>query len=144
MKRINQVIIAIALFCLLSGSAFSQDNEGHYFTVTTWKIEIPQDGSRAEFNELMKEWYQKITSKNDKVISERILRHASGNDQRDLVIITEYASWNDIDAAQDKQGELVKTAWGNEEGRKAYFKKFNKYSLTHSDEIFQEVPSWRK
>ncbi len=143
MKRINQVILALALLGLLIGSAFSQDNEGSYYTITTWKIDVPQDGSRKEFNELMKEWYDKITSKNDKIISERILRHSSGSDQRDVVIITEYASWNDIEAAQKKQNELIDAAW-DKDGRQAFFKKFNKYSLTHSDEIYQEYPNWRK
>ncbi len=144
MKRINQAIIAIALFCLLAGTAFSQDNDRHYYTITTWKIEIPQDGSRKEFNELMKEWYEKVTSKNDKIISERVMNHASGSDQRDVVIITEYASWNDIDAAHDKQNELVDAAWPEKEARQAFFKKFNQYSVTHSDEIYREVSSLRK
>lgn len=144
MKRFTQVTVAIALFCLLTGSAFSQDNEGHYYTITTWKIEIPQDGSRKEFNNLMKEWYEKITSKNDKIISERIMRHSSGSDLRDVVVITEYASWNDIDAAQKKQEELVEAAWPDKEQRQAFFKTFNKYSTTHSDEIYQETPSLRK
>lgn len=144
MKRFNQVVVIIALLGLLIGSAFAQENEAHYYTVTTWKIEIPQDGSRKEFNDLMKEWYEKITSKNDKIISERVMRHSSGNDLRDVVVITEYASWNDIAAANQKQDELVEAAWPDKEQRQAFFKKFNKYSATHSDEIYRELPLLRK
>ena len=64
------------------------------------------------------------------------MRHASGSDSRDLVIITEYASWNDIDAAATRQGELMDTAWGDEAASKEFFKKFNKYFLMHTDEIY--------
>lgn len=144
MKPITQVLIIIFAAGLLFTNAYSQENEASYYTVTTWKIDIPEDGSRKEFNNLMKEWYEKITSKNDKIISERVLRHSSGSDLRDVVIVTEYASWNDIDAANKKQGELVDAAWPDQEARQAFFKKFNKYSLTHSDEIYREYANLRK
>lgn len=114
------------------------------FTIMTFKTTIPEGGSRAEFAELMKQWTEKVTKKNDKILSERVMRHLSGSDSRDLVIVTEYASWNDVEAAQDKQGELVKAGWPDEEKRKAYNKKLNSYLGNHSDEIFSEISDWRK
>lgn len=144
MKRISTVIIILALTIMFSGNLFSQDNQGHYYTVTTWKIKSPDDGSRKEFMDMMKEWHQKVTLKNSKIISERSMAHASGSDMRDFVIITEYASWNDIEAANEEQNKLVEKGWPDKEKRKAFFKRFWQYAETHSDEICQGVPALRK
>ena len=143
MKQLTIIfVVAFAVF-FLSDSSYSQD-EGHYYTITTWKLKVPADGSGAEMNELFKEWYDNVTSKNDKVLSQKVLRHSSGSDLRDWVVITEYASWNDIDAAGDEQSRLVQEAWPNEDDRSAWFAKFGKYVVTHSDEILQERPELTK
>ncbi|MBC8767961.1 hypothetical protein H4O18_08155 [Arenibacter sp. BSSL-BM3] len=140
MKSIIGALIVIALFIPNSASA----QEGHYYTVTTWTLSIPENGSRAELNAHLKEFSEKITFKNDKVISEKVFHHISGADLRDLVVISEYANWNDIDAASNKQNELMKTAWPKEEDRMAFMKSWNKYVVTHSDEIYQEIPELTK
>lgn len=145
MKRLfltSALTFSMLLF-FFSSNTFAQ-NDGHYYTVTTWKIEIPEDGSNAEFMKLMEEWNAKVVSKNDKVISEKVFRHQSGSDMRDWVVVTEYASWNDIDAANNTQNELVNEGWPNADERSAFFKKFWKYVETHSDEIYQELPTLRK
>jgi hypothetical protein len=63
---------------------------------------------------------------------------------RDWVVISEYASWNDMDAANDMQNKLIEEAWPNEDDRRAWFAKFGKYTITHSDEILQERPDLTK
>jgi hypothetical protein len=143
MKRLTQIFVFALVAMLLSGTALAQ-NEGHFYSVTTWKMQVPADGSAAELNELFKEWYEKITTKNDKVLSQKVLRHVTGADMRDWVVISEYASWNDMDAANDMQSKLVEEAWPNEDDRRAWFAKFGKYTVTHSDEILQERPGLTK
>ncbi len=140
MKSIIGSLLIMALFIPVAGSA----QEGNYFTVTTWKLSIPENGTRAELNGLLKEFSEKISFNNDKVISERVLHHISGADLRDLVIISEYATWNDIDAASTMQNELINKAWPKEEDRNTFFKSWNKYVVTHSDEIYQEYPELTK
>ena len=139
-KTIIGALMILALLIPTSGIA----QEGNYFTVTTWKLSVPENGTRAELNGLLKEFSEKISFKNDKVISERVLHHISGADLRDLVIISEYATWNDIDAASDMQNELINKNWPKEEDRNAFFKSWNKYVVTHSDEIYQENPALTK
>ena len=142
MKNLSFILVtAIAVF-LLTSSVFAQD--GNYYTVTTWKISSPEDGSLSEFNDMMREWYDKVVSKNEYNVSERVLRHQSGVDMRDWVFITEYASWNDIDAANTRQNELVQEGWPDAKERSAFFDRFWQYAATHSDEILQEVPAIRK
>lgn len=140
LRSIIGTLITLALFIPASGTA----QEGNYFTVTTWKLRIPENGTRAELNGLLKDFSEKTSFQNDKVISERVLHHISGGDLRDLVIISEYASWNDIDAASIRQNELIDKAWPKEEDRNAFFKSWNKYVVTHSDEIYQENPALSK
>jgi hypothetical protein len=143
MKQFSKIfLIMFAAFLLLHGTSFAQD--GHYYTVTTWKISIPEGGSNAEFMGLMKEWYDKVVTKNDKIVSEKVLRHNSGSDMRDWVFVDEYASWNDIDAAGEVQNKLVEEGWTNKDERKKFFDTFWKYVDTHSDEILQELPELRK
>ncbi len=143
MKKLIFAFVLTFAVMLLSANNFAQ-GEGHYYTVTTWKISSPKGGSMSEFNEMMKEWYDKVVSKNEFVISEKVLRHQSGVDMRDWVFITEYASWNDIEAANTRQNELVQEGWPDAEKRSAFFDKFWQYARTHSDEILQEVPAIRK
>ena len=138
--KISAMVIASVFFFL--NTSVAQDS--HYYTVTTWKMTVPEDGSNKELNELFKEWHDKIVSKNDKIISEKVLRHANGSDSRDWVIITEYASWNDIDAANEIQNKLVKEAWETKEARQKYFKTFGKYGNMHSDEIYTGIKSLSK
>ncbi|WP_339706064.1 hypothetical protein [uncultured Kriegella sp.] len=139
-KSLLGTLLILALFMTTAGVA----QEGHYYTVTTWKIQIPQDGSRAELNDLMKEFSEKVVLKNEKILSEKVMHHISGADLRDLVITTEYANWNDIDAASTRQAELMETAWPSEDERKNFLKTWNKYVITHSDEIYQEMPELAK
>jgi len=143
MKTIKLFAMALVATMIISlSSANAQD--GNYFTVTTWKMHVPENGSKAEMLELLQEFTDKVVKKNTKVISERVLHHVSGNDMRDLVVISEFANWNDIDASGDMQNELVMKAWPEEKARDEWMKKFMKYVVTHSDEIYQEYPKMTK
>jgi len=135
--------IVLAFFLLLNGNVNAQD-KNHVYTISTWKMTIPQDGSNKELNQLFKDWYENITMKNDKIISEKILRHRSGSDGRDWLVITEYANWNDINEADKIQNKLVKETWPKLKDRQAYFKLFRKYTVHHSDEIMTELLNLRK
>ncbi|RMG63161.1 MAG: hypothetical protein D6715_11570 [Calditrichaeota bacterium] len=144
MSRRSSIIAVVAVF-LMGSLAFAQEaQKPSYFTVTTWEVTIPEDGSRSEFNQLMKEWSDKVVRQNDKIISERVVHHISGSNSRDVVIITEYANWADIEKAQEKQDELVAAAWPSENERRDFFRKFRKYFRSHSDEIYQENTDLRK
>lgn len=145
MKRLfGALVLTLISFFFVFNSITIAQEEGHYYGITTWKLTVPADGSSAELNELFKEWYEKIVLKNDKILSQKVLRHRSGSDMRDWVVISEYASWNDMDAASDMQSKLVEEAWPNEDDRRKWFAKFGKYTLTHSDEILQEKPELTK
>ncbi|MCH9028310.1 MAG: hypothetical protein IH819_01585 [Bacteroidetes bacterium] len=52
MKRLfgALVLTLISFFFVFNSMTIAQD-EGHYYTVTTWKLKVPADGSAKELNE---------------------------------------------------------------------------------------------
>jgi len=142
MTNLKTTLVLAFLLLLIPTTAMAQDDT--VFSVITWKVTMPEDGTQAELNTLLEEFHQKVIVPNEKVISERAMRHRSGGDSRDLVFITEYASWNDIEAAAKRQTELMNTAWKTEDAQKAFFDKFNKYFLMHSDEIYSGIKNLDK
>jgi hypothetical protein len=136
--------MVIVLISSIDSYAQEEEEEGHYYTVTTWKFKVPADGSNAELDSLLKVWQEEVVLKNDKILSEKVLRHLWGSDMRDWVFITEYANWNDIKEAGEMQGKLVEAAWPDKEDRKEFFKSFNKYGVTHSDELYMDLPALAK
>lgn len=142
--KTTKLHVAILLFIACFAWQTNYAQEESFYTVTTWKVTIPENGSNTEFNSLLQEFQKKIVKPNSKIVSERVLRHLSGSDSRDLTFITEYASWNDIDEAATIQGELMQKAWPDEASRNGFFKKFNKYFLMHSDEIYSGMPELKK
>jgi hypothetical protein len=144
MKQFTLTLVAL-IFCGLFTTGFSQEKTAPtVYTMMTFKLNIPEDGSQARFGELMEQWNQNIVQKNEKIISERVMRHLSGSNSSQIIILTEYASWNDIDAAQKRNNELMKAAFPNDEARAAFNKELNAYFGTHSDEIYSDIRSMRK
>lgn len=136
-------LFALLATLFIAQSATAQ-SEAHYYQVTTWKIQVPEGGSHQEFGALLGEWHQKVDSKNPKILSSKVLRHVSGSDMRDVVVITEYATWNDIDEAGQLTDKLVEEGWPDEAKRKQFFDTFGKYAITHSDEILMGMPQLTK
>ena len=71
----------------------------------------------AERDSLMQIWHQATVMKNDLILSERNLVHLYGPDSRDWIVVREYANWEDVEAAADKQGELWRAAMPDTEAR---------------------------
>lgn len=76
--------------------------------------------------------------------SQKNFRHYYGSDFRDWVVITEYKTWADIEAAAGINQELNKKKWPDDKKRAEFFRKVMKYFPTHSDEIYRELPKFGK
>jgi hypothetical protein len=146
MKGFN-IILYLSLFfvVLTSGNIFGQDEKPHVYTVTTTEYTFPDDGSTAEWDSLNTLYMENVINKNEYIISQRALRHLWGSYGSDLVFITEYASFADIELAQDRNTELFREHWATQEERSAYNDAINRYfGSGHSDEIYTEVSNQRK
>jgi hypothetical protein len=111
-------------------------------TVTTMHRNLDKNaGSRAEWLALEKEYFDKVTAKNELVLGSNVLTHYFTPDNSEILLVSAYANWNDIEKSADRADELIKAAWPDEASRDTFFKKRAKYySASHSDEIYQEVP----
>jgi hypothetical protein len=130
---------------IFSSNLTAQDEKPHVYTVTTLEFIFPDGGSNAEFDSLNTLYMENVINKNEFIVSQRALRHMWGSNSLDLVYITEYKSFGDIEKGQDRNSELFRETWQTSEERQAYNAAVGKYfGDQHSDEIFQEVSKQRK
>ena len=144
MKPTNQLkILALSALLLLSATTiFAQEEEKRpmYVVATTlhWNMDYDGDG---DWQAIEKEYMDKVTKKNEHIMSARFYSHLFTDDSSEIMYVQTYASWDDIDKAADRNSELTKEAWPDEEERKAFLKSRNEfYSVDHSDEIYATMP----
>lgn len=131
------------IFMLLSFSLFSQDQIPQYLTVTTthWDLENT-DGSPDEWLALEKEYHEKVTMKNELILASQFLTHFYTADNSEVVLVSAYGSWADIEKAQERTQELEEAAWPDEAVRDELAKKREAYYINiHSDEIYNILPN---
>lgn len=145
MQKYKFVIPSLFIFLLFASClAVAQDEDPHVFTATTSQILNPEGGTFAEFDSLNAVYMENVVNKNEFILSQITLRHLWGNNSQDYVTITEYASFGDIEKANDRSTELFRAAWTTSDERRTYNRAIGKYFGTHSDEIYQEDAVNRK
>ena len=89
-----------------------------------------------------KEYFDKVTLKNDLIMRTNVLVHFYTNDNSEVLFVTVYRSWEDIEKAGAKDNELARAAWPDSVKRMAFFDKQRSfYTSMHSDEIRSIVPN---
>ncbi len=132
-------------FCavLLAGTSMAQE-EPHLFTMTTWEMTIPQGGSLAERDSLMAIFHEAVTKKNDKVLSSRDFVHYYTADSREYIVLQEFRTWQDIEAADKMNDELMAKAFPDQEKRREFNRKLGRYFGSHGDRILTGRPKFSK
>ncbi len=83
------------------------------------------------------EYFDKVTSKNDLIISQEVLINYFSPSLSDVKLITVYKFWEDIQNITAYREELIEQAWPDEKERKAFFEKQNSfYTNYHSNDIY--------
>ena len=142
MRNITLSLISAICFLLIASLTHAQDEpEGSVYVITTITVMTPDGGSMAELDSLNQLYLEKLVVPNDKIVSQESMMHYYGSDSRDLVVVTEYANWCDIEGSEDVMDDLAKAAWPDDAERKAFFQKWNSYFKMHSDEIYRGVGS---
>ncbi|MDC6352492.1 hypothetical protein PP178_13105 [Zeaxanthinibacter sp. PT1] len=142
MKKVYLFVVSCCTAMLLPVTQLHAQDENQerpaYITVTTlhWNMD-KEDFDMDKWKAMEKEYLDKVTSKNEHVMGSGYYLHRFTPDNRELVAVTTYPSWEAIDKAAARDGELIKEGWPDEEARKAYFKERNSYYADfHSDEIY--------
>lgn len=145
MKTRNAVgILSLLFFFTATLMLHAQDNTRPAFitmTHTAWNFDLDDDtSSPKEWMDLSKEYNEKVTMKNEFVRGTVVLTHMYTGDNSDVILVTTYNSWEDIEKAQDRNSELEKAAWPDEAARNEFFKKHDRYYVhKHSDEIYVPI-----
>jgi hypothetical protein len=140
MKSVIRLCFVFVIFLTVSEKFFAQPVQGNAVIITNLERAFPENGSMAEFDSLTHQYQINVWDKNPLVISHKTVRHWWGNDNRDVIDITEVKTWEDIPKAMQKNDELFMAAWSTKEARKSFNKAYDKYFTgKHSDEIYQEV-----
>lgn len=140
MKFLSSLSIAITIFMALNIEVQAQQVPGNAVIIQNLEAALPENGSMAEFDSLITLYNTKVWDKNPYVISHKTIRHWWGNNNRDVIEITEIKTWEDIPKAMQKNNELFMQTWSTEEEREKFNKALDKYFTgQHSDEIYQEV-----
>jgi predicted proteasome-type protease len=130
----------ITLIFVINTNVRAQNITGNAVIIHNLEAAFPENGSMAEFDSLTYQFQTKVWDKNPYVISHKTIRHWWGNNNRDIIEITEVRTWEDIPKAMQKNNELFMEAWSTKEAREKFNKAYNKYFTgKHSDEIYREV-----
>ena len=132
------ICFLLTVVLVLGGMLYAQEGDPHVYTVVTFELLNPEDGSGAEFDSLGVLWSENVLKKNEFIISEISMSHLWGDNSDDFVIITEFKSFADIEKAQKRNFELTQEAWPDKEERQKFWAAFIKYFGRHSDEIYQK------
>ncbi len=142
MKTMKNLWVLAILFAPFAASQLNaqDDMRPAFVTLTTthWNMDpnLPDDDG-AEWEALEKEYLEKVTKKNEHVMGTAFLTHFYTADNSEVINVATYKTWNDIEAAQDRNDELEKAAWPDEAKRKAFHAKLDKYyENRHADEIY--------
>ena len=146
MKTTNRFFIALTTMLLLfSTNAFSQDEaspdeapQPQYYTVTTmhWNMDY-EDFDMDTWKAVEKEYLDNVTTKNEHILTTSFYLHQLSTDNSEILYVQGYGSWDAIDKASDRNGELAREHWADTTAAEEYFKKRNAYySNKHSDEIY--------
>ena len=142
-----KLFISLFLFSsllLFSAESLAQaSNDSHVVHVQTWKLKmLPTDDDADAFAEVLKRQSDVINS-DSRVISSYVLRHFWGADSRDLVMVAEFKSSEDLFAFYEELGPMMEKAFSKEELDKDNAL-FDKYVGEHSDEIYRVVDGTSK
>jgi hypothetical protein len=133
--------MGLALLCLILPALSWAQTEAKFLVVTTVHVNLNAGHTLEEWKAVEKEYFDKVTKKNDLIYGSNVLVHFYTDDNSEIRFAYTYRTWDDIEKADAKSDELAKAAWPDETARKAFFKKQRGfYTSEHSDEIYSILP----
>lgn len=138
--KIKLLIMLTFMSIVLTGQLKAQERP-KFLAVTTahWNMDN-ENFSMDEWKAVEKEYFDKVTVKNEYIVSATVLNHYFTADNTEIKFVTGYSSWENISKAQERGDELAQEAWPDEKARDDFFTKQSAYySNMHSDEIYSTL-----
>lgn len=142
MKLITQLTQKLAvLLCLISSFAFTQENEVYISVMTMYWNMDKEDFSMIDWRTVESEFHEKVTMKNEYVLSTTTLVHHFTNRSDEVLYVKVYPNWQAINDATKREEELIVQAWPNKTERDVFLSQRSSfYAKEHSDEIYYSIP----
>lgn len=152
MKKFNNLLMGLLVCAFMSTTTtFAQEEKAEeelkpvYISVTTMHWSADSDVDFTDWEKTEQEYFDKVTSKNDLIIGSGYYTHYFTPDNSEILAVSVYKSWEDMEKAGEITGKLVEAGWPDEDARKAFFdKQGSYYGAGHSDEIYTSFPRIRK
>ncbi|KAB1067965.1 hypothetical protein F6U93_08470 [Tamlana haliotis] len=145
MKTIKNSLTCMAVLLMLfySETVLAQSTQTpKYMTSTT--LSWNQDKTNIDMDEwkaIEQEYLEKVIKKNEYILASSFYKPQLSGSSGELILVRVYGSWMAIEKAAQRNLELEKAAWGNEQKLKEFKKKQRSfYSHDHSDEIYSVLP----
>jgi len=142
MKHLNKLSACLLLLAFFISPTFNAqekaDKKATIMIVTKvhWNFEN-SDGSPDDWKATEKEWYDKVTSKNEYILGANFLSHYFTADNSEAIWVSTYENWDAIEKANKRTNELIEEGWPDEAARDAFMNKQSSYYTgQHSDEIY--------
>lgn len=143
MFKLSLAAFLFAGLFFFSTSSFAQDgNDFHVVHVQTFKMHGVMGDDAEAFSETLKRQAGVING-DSRVLRSYVLRHFWGADSRDLVLITEFESSENLFSFYNDLDGLFEKAFPEDQRNKDN-ELWNKYVGQHSDEIYRVVSDTRK
>jgi hypothetical protein len=136
------------IYQALQGAKFIDEEERgethvYYFQVS--HLAFPEDSEPGEIQKLRKEYLENVIYKNEYILGYYPMRHLYGADSRDFVEVFVVKTFGDVEKALDEMGKLSKEHWPDDDERKEFYTKYNKYFTGwHADYLYTNIPELSK
>jgi hypothetical protein len=148
MKKINNLFLGLLVCAFIcTTTTFAQEEKAEeefkpmYLVVTTLHWSTDSDADFTDWAETEQEYFDKVTSKNDLIAGSGYYTHYFTPDNSELLSVSVYKTWEDIDKANEVTNKLIMAGWPDEDARNAFFEKQSSYySSKHGDEIYTTFP----
>ena len=146
MGKIKNLLLGILMLSIIfTSNIFAQEEPKEEFkpvfiTVTKTHRTADPEVDFSGWKDTEKEYFDKVTMKNDLIIGSGFYFHYFTPDDSEILLVSVYATWEDIEKAAEVSNKLVDEGWPDEEARKAFFEKQGSfYEDWHSDEIYASL-----
>jgi len=140
MKKRILTMVVLALVATASTLTLKAQEtvKKYYIVVSTMHANVSIDNATAK--NIEQEYFDKVTSKNSLIIGAQIMNHYFTENSTEILLLSVYNSWEDIDKADAVTEELIEKAWPDKNERKVFLDKYKSvYTGYHSDEIYQSA-----
>jgi hypothetical protein len=137
MKKRILTILGVGLVAVVSTLHLNAQAapKQYYIVISSMHANLSVD--QATLKSVEQEYFDKVTSKNNLIMAANTLTHYFTENSSEILLVSVYNSWEDIDKADAVTEELIAKAWPDEKERKIFLDKYkNIYSTYHSDEIY--------